>query len=117
MADSSQFKTGLMVGAGISACCFAASSQGSAFTAAPGMGNLRATNAVDAEGSRRLSAAPVEHGQSADQASAWTQATPLLALGAVAAASTVGIGVRTEKANTEQESCSSNPGSHQATRC
>ena len=73
----------------------AATANGSAFTAAPGMGNLRATNAADAEGSRRLSAAPVEHGQSADQATVWTQATPLLALGAVVSASTMGIGART----------------------
>ena len=62
MADSSQFTTGLMAGAGISACRFAASSHGSAFATAPGMGSLRATHAADAAGFRRLSAAPAEHG-------------------------------------------------------
>merc|ERR1719323_609903 len=90
-----------MVGAGISACCFATRSQGNAFTAAPALGNLRATSAVDADGARRLSAAPVEQSQPADQA--WTQATPLLALGAVAA-STIGIGARTNKGKKHQKS-------------
>merc|ERR1719323_1702664 len=90
-----------MVGAGISACCFATRSQGNAFTAAPAVGNLRATSTADTDAVRRLSAAPVEQSQPADQA--WNQSTPLLALGAVAA-STIGIGARTNKGKKHQKS-------------
>jgi ribulose-bisphosphate carboxylase large chain len=103
MSDSANFKTGLVVGAGISACvCFAANNQGSAFSAVPTTGNLRATSAVDAESSRRLGSAPTEQGQSADHASAWSQAAPLLAIGAAATSSVIGLGARGKKSRKSQ---------------
>eukprot|EP00420_Gonyaulax_spinifera_P036434 CAMPEP_0197870484 /NCGR_PEP_ID=MMETSP1439-20131203/1168_1 /TAXON_ID=66791 /ORGANISM="Gonyaulax spinifera, Strain CCMP409" /LENGTH=309 /DNA_ID=CAMNT_0043489379 /DNA_START=49 /DNA_END=974 /DNA_ORIENTATION=+ len=94
----SQFKTGLMVGAGISACCFLASGQGNAFSA-PTSGNLRASSAIDGEAVQRLSAAPVEQAQLADHASTRQTAAPLLALGAVATASALGLNSNRKKKN------------------
>merc|ERR1712066_1080093 len=74
-----------------SACCLAAGSQTAAFTATPTMGNLRATTAPEAESSRRLNSAVVEQGQTTEQASSWCQAAPLMALGAVATTSAMGL--------------------------